>query len=112
MFKITYKDQYKEPLDFSNPDTTLCARTAFAYKSKDWGYENEVRIVSYNPLIDDDHVQYKLQTKHPVKAIYFGFNCADDVKKRVRNILKDEDVKYYQMQFDEKNIHRLIFSEI
>jgi hypothetical protein len=57
-------------------------------------------------------VQYKLQTKHPVKAIYFGFNCADDVKKRVRNILKDEDVKYYQMQFDEKNIHRLIFSEI
>jgi hypothetical protein len=112
MFKMTYEDPYKKPLDFSNPETTLSSRTAFAYKSKDWEYENEIRIVSYNPLVEKDCVQYKLRTPQPVKAVYFGYKCKDDTIKRVQDILKDADVRYFKMQFDEKNIHRLIFKDI
>ena len=112
LMKINYIDAYNpnESLDFTKKDTKLNARLAFATKSKEWEYENEVRMIGYTPTEESKYVQIALETPNPIKAIYFGVRCSTQRKNKIKNLLIERpEIKFYQMKINPQNIHVLSF---
>lgn len=112
ILKISYSnpEDPKEILDFTDTDTRINIRKGIATKSKDWQYENEVRMVAYTPTEKSKYVQCHLDTPNPIKAIYFGVKCPTQRKNAVRQIFQDRpEVNFYQMKINYSNIHRLDF---
>lgn len=107
LFRIKYRDPQKEPVNFSSEDETLFTDVAFLTKSNDWEYENEVRLIQYAPLNGRDRNQYKLSEKSSIEAIYFGFRCPDTNIQIIKNLLCDRDIRFYKMEIDYSNVHRL-----
>lgn len=110
LMRIKYVDPRKKEdiLDFTNENIKLNFRAALATKSIDWKYEHEVRLIAYTPTDESKYVQCTLETPNPIKAIYFGVKCSTQRKNAVRKIFENRpEVKFFQMQINPKNIHRL-----
>lgn len=111
MVRMNYSDPRLNPLNFETLNTLFIDK-AFYTKSIDWMYENEVRLIQFKPNNGDVRVQYKLSDKTKVIAIYFGKRCPADNISKLKTLLKDRDIKYYKMDIDFSNVHRLKYSEI
>lgn len=111
LLKVNYLDPHIKPLDFTDSKTILSARHAYALKSMDWNYENEVRFVAYTPFHDTKFVQYQFNTQNPVKAVYFGCKCPVRNINKIKSILHGQNVRFFQMRINPKNIHRLVYEE-
>ena len=83
----------------------------FALKSNDWKYENEIRLISYDPSCKEDHLQIPLDDESVIEAIYFGYRCSTNNIKVIMQIL-GENVKYYQMDYNPENIYKLNIKKI
>lgn len=115
LFRINYYNPLTdEPIDFesSHIEETLTSAKAFLTKHKDWGYENEVRLLQYSPQNAVAHVQYQLSEKSLIKAIYFGYRCPDANIQVIMKLLKDKGIKFYKMGIDYSNIYKLRYTEI
>lgn len=110
--------KYKFPLDIVYEDTSLYTLTrlgtvnyidkvsinndsltlidAFFKKSKVWSYENEVRLLHYDPFVEDAYKKIKLPD-NCVKEIYFGLKCSDANKQKIREALATQKVDFYQI---------------
>ena len=55
--------------------TTINTDLAFATKHESWGYENEVRLIVYNPNKEDAFYGIPLDKDSCIEAIYFGCKC-------------------------------------
>lgn len=89
----------------------MSLRQAFFTKSKKWEYEDEVRLLHYDPTWNTDFKPIKLP-QGSVKAVYFGLKCTEDTKNKIRKALKYENVDYYQIGFEPKNIYQLKASKV
>lgn len=78
---------------------------AFLKKYNIWEYENEVRLIHYDPEHTEDFKELPLP-EHSIKAIYFGINCSDEDKNQIKDIVGD-DVELYQMEFDTHNAYKM-----
>lgn len=76
----------------------LSITEAFATKSKEWKYENEVRLISYNSEIDGDFDTVFLDELSSIVAIYFGLKCSDERISIIKTLLKGRGIKLYQMK--------------
>lgn len=77
-------------------------------KSVDWKYENECRLLSYNPEIEGDFYSIPLDKDSTIKAVYFGLRCQEQTIETVKNILREEkDITFYKMKKNPKNIYKL-----
>ena len=76
----------------------LSITEAFATKSKEWKYENEVRLISYNCDSNDDHLLIPLDNQSSISAIYFGLKCSEKRISIIRPLLKGKNVKFYKME--------------
>ena len=85
---------------------TMNTDELYALKSNEWKYENEVRLISYDPSCEEDHLQIQLDDKTAIEAIYFGYLCPENTIKTIRQIL-GEEVQYYKMDCDLENIYQL-----
>ena len=112
LFPVDYLSKEDCALDLSDPTKTLSSKKAYFTKSGDWRYENEVRMVSYDPTNSSQYPPFKLGSKSRITAIYFGVNCPDSTKEDVKNALIGRSVKYYQMAINPRNIYSLIDKEI
>jgi hypothetical protein len=68
---------------------------ALSHKSKDWRYEDEVRIVSSNE-------KSKFFENIKIKEINFGLKTSHDDMKLVKNIINDNGIKFYQTCFNNR----------
>lgn len=68
----------------------------FLYKSKEWAYENEYRILKYDKLGSSNGISKPLK----IKSICFGANINKYYKKIIIDIVKDTDIKLYEAKFD------------
>jgi hypothetical protein len=92
--------------------SSISLSDAVATKAKNWEYENEVRMISYNPLIEGDFETFKLSKKSRIVAIYFGLRCPDYVQNLIRQILLKTDVKFYKMKVNLSNVYKLEYEEV
>lgn len=97
LFEVNYLPENNNVLSMSNSDMVLNSKTAFFTKSNDWHYENEVRMVSYNPKDNDKYPPFVLGRKSNISAIYFGVNCTQETIEDVKNALSDRSVNFYQV---------------
>ena len=86
---------------------TINGQTAFATKSECWSYENEVRLLHYDPNCNSPVKALPLGENGNVEAVYFGLRCPQKDMDTIRGILKEE-VAYFQMKEDEEDIFNLV----
>lgn len=81
--KIEYKDSV---IDIEVP--TIDSNLAFATKNKKWAYENEVRLIVYNPNKPQPFYGISLDSESHIDSIYFGYRCSDKDKDKIKKALK------------------------
>lgn len=87
------------------------ANSLFIWKSTEWKYENEIRLISYDPSCKDDHLQIPLDKNSMIEAIYFGYRCVESNVKNIMQIL-GEGVQYFKMDYDPNNVYKLKVNKI
>lgn len=115
LFRMKYWDPQKDKtIGFRNlrTDKSLSASDAFLTKHKDWSYENEVRLLQYNPQDGALHIQYKLSEKTVITAIYFGYRCSDTDIRIIKRLMAGRNIKFYKMKIDFSNIYNLTYDEV
>lgn len=89
---------------------TIDSNLAFATKSMEWAYENEVRLIAYNPNAESPFYGINLDVDSHIESIYFGYKCSMDKKQAIRNILKSnsaDEISYNEMQLDRHDIYNM-----
>lgn len=93
--------------DKINTDDALCTKHAY------WSYENEVRMIAYEPDIKGHFHQIQLDEKSHINSIYFGYRCTQKRIDTIKKILESQtNIKFYKMESDFTDIFRLIPKEI
>lgn len=109
--RITYTDD-KVNLNVSTINSDL----AFATKHKDWKYENEVRLIVYNPNKTDDFYGIKLDKDSEIEAIFFGYRCSEQtittIKKLFSHKVNCYMPKFYKMELNSSNVYELNYQEV
>lgn len=102
--KISYnKNSNKINLSIKKGNTDLL----FATKSNQWEYENEIRLISYNPDYDNDFYQINLDSESCIEGIYFGYCCSDTNIELIKKILGEKTGFYFKMQKNSEDIYHL-----
>ena len=93
---IDYKKSPQKiiPTDFNKKDLFL--RKLFATKSKEWKYENEIRLIYDTSGLKD----YKPAS---LTGIYFGVDMDEINKKLIMNSLINYNVKFYDIIREERS---------
>ena len=107
--KVEYTDK---TISIETP--TINSAIAFATKGKEWSYENEVRLIDYNPNIETPYYGIALDKESYIESIYFGFRCEDSTINTIKALFKNHDTipKFYKMELDRSNVYRMICKEL
>ena len=108
--KIKYSDEKTSILTY-----TIKSDLAFATKKKDWEYENEVRLIVYNPNNEDSHYGIELDNDSRIEAIFFGYRCPENTINTIKSIFyqqQNKDIKFYKMDLDEADVYSLRYVEL
>ena len=79
--------EYTSDMDVYRKNGAINLRDAFFAKSKAWEYENELRLLAYDPNGSGDYAS--IDVKDSVAAVYFGLKCPRDKREEIMDILKD-----------------------
>ena len=91
---------------------TLNTFDAYFVKNKAWKEEGEIRLLSYNPKIEDDHWGVPMGNDAKIEEVIFGYLCTDDCKKTIYNLLSPKGVSFYMMKPTPKiDIYHLVKEE-
>lgn len=101
-----YRVDYKKCECFGDK-TKESIQLLLATKNKDWKYENEVRLIYYDPTITkEQHIQIPLEKLGgKIKAIIFGSRCSEKDEQTIRELFKSQDIFFKILGTDylEKN---------
>lgn len=93
-----FKDvEYTSDLKKYSQQNSINTKDAFFVKGEAWKYENELRLLYYNPTNRDSHIS--LPISNCIEAVYFGVKCSDKDKQTIKNILKDKKCMSYKHQW-------------
>lgn len=117
-----FKDvEYTSDLKKFSKQNSINTKDAFFAKGKSWKYENELRLLYYNPTNRDSHIS--LPIANCIEAIYFGVKCSEKDKQTIKNILigkkcitykrqrinnttkeikEEKEIEFYQMKMDNR----------
>ncbi|MGL4853107.1 MAG: DUF2971 domain-containing protein [Tannerellaceae bacterium] len=118
-----YIQHYIKPIQYMKDkavdlkDRSITSDVAYVMKNAVWEYEDEVRLVSYNPEVESPFLGIPLDEKSSIEAIYLGYNCSSENEKLIKNILnrqlKEANASLFRMTIDDtKNVYDLIPSPI
>jgi len=100
------KVKYKENMTFYLEEDKISKEEALCTKTKDWEYENEIRLIHYDCSCESLHKTIPL-LNNCIKAIYFGFLCPESDKKLIRRLLRGKKVAFFQMNYLKDDIFKL-----
>ena len=115
-----YEHMYLKKIIYTNKKINILSNSinsdlAFATKKKDWKYENEVRLIVYNPNKSESFYGIKLDNLSKIDTIFFGYRCPDSTITTIKNLFIDkhtESPKFYKMILDPKNVYNLKYIKI
>lgn len=111
---------YLKRIKYTNEKTSIATTSintdvAFATKSKEWRYENEVRLIVYNPNKTEQFYGIELDSKSEIEAIFFGYRCSEIAINTIKNIFINKNAKvpkFYKMILDENNVYNLKYEVV
>lgn len=88
---------------------------AILTKSKNWEYEKEMRLLSFdvekhknaNDEITDEPAFPAFKCIGAAKAIYLGIKCTDADRRKMEAAIGDKNIELYQMVYDPNNLTKL-----
>lgn len=102
MFSNWYNEVYKKEIKPDDPKS-LDLRFLLATKEKCWHYENEARLVHFDPSCTDKYKPISIK-ESKIEAIFFGCRCTDEDKQTIRKIFPQKtgvaDVEFFEFKFD------------
>ena len=103
----------KDKVDISEM-TTINSDLAFATKHRSWKYENEVRLIVYNPNKEEDFYGIPLDKESCIEAIYFGCKCEPKTINTIKNLFSKADTppKFFKMKSDNKDVYHLKWEKV
>ena len=110
---------YLKKIIYTNEKINITSKSinsdlAFATKKRDWKYENEVRLIVYNPNKEEPFYSVKLDAESEIEAIYFGYRCPKHVMETIKNVFIKQSAsipKFYKMVLDEQKIYKLKYTK-
>ncbi len=85
-----------------NTTIALCTKDIY------WSYENEVRLITYEPGIKGDFHTIPLDKNSCIESIYFGYKCPEKHINTIKKLLAgQENIRYYKMQSDYTDVYNL-----
>lgn len=115
-----YEHMYLKKIEYTNEKisiatTSINTDVAFATKSKEWRYENEVRLIVYNPNKTEQFYGIELDDESEIEAIFFGYRCSEVAINTIKNIFINKNTKvpkFYKMILDENNVYNLKYEVV
>lgn len=116
-----HEHMYLKSIIYSNDKINMNVHSinsdlAFATKYKDWEYEDEVRLIVYNPNRMDDFYGIKLDEESEIEAIFFGYRCSEQTITTIKNLFIQKGYcnmpKFYKMELNSSNIYKLNYQEV
>jgi hypothetical protein len=101
---VIYKNSSEKvnvDIDSINSDLAYCT------KDHSWKYENEVRLIGYIPSADSFYSSIPMGSFCRIEAIYFGVRASEQNIATIKQILKNENVKYYKMSSTPTDIYNI-----
>lgn len=76
-----------------------------------WRYEKEVRLIHYDP---SDEANYKTIEipENCIEDIYLGLKCSDENREKMKQLLRNRNIKLYQMRVDDSDSYKLVKERI
>ena len=99
---------YENKLDLNR--RTIYTDMAFGYKHRIWEYENEVRLLSYNPTFEGSWFGEPLDGNSQIEEVILGLSCPDNARQTIKNVFKSFG-NFSHMEMDENNVYNLIKKE-
>lgn len=85
---------------------------ALITKNDIWKYENEYRILMYDPSNSDKYESIKLGENAQISDIYLGVRCTKTDQILVKNLIKNSQINLYKMEQVPTNAFKLNCNEI
>lgn len=101
---------YKGEMIFEHEKNFKLTDALFA-KHDIWKYENEVRIINFDPSNQDNYKTINLP-EDSIKEIYLGIRCSDENRDKMKLVLRNRNIRLYQMKIDEKDCYKLVKERI
>lgn len=80
-------------------------------KHEVWSYENEVRLIHYDATNEDNYKTIKVPDD-AIQAIYLGIKCSDVNREKIKLILRNRNIKLFQMEIDDADAYKLVKKRI
>lgn len=78
--------EYTSDMDVYRKNGAINLQDAFFMKGKAWEYENELRLLVYDPTGTGDYAG--INAKDSIATVYFGLKCPKDKQAEIIDILK------------------------
>lgn len=112
MHEIQYQPE-KEPLNLNLEEGSIDTTVGLCTKQHQWEYENEARLIAYEPDVEGAFHSIPLDEGSHIEKIYFGYRCPDKHIETIKKILSNQSqIKFYQMQSSPEDIYHLSSNEI
>lgn len=112
MHEIQYQHQDK-PLNLNLEEGSIDTTVGLCTKQHQWEYENEARLIAYEPDVDGAFHSIPLDEGSHIEKIYFGYRCPWKHIETIKRILADQrQVIFYQMQSVPEDIYCLRCKEV
>lgn len=98
VWPVIYDGKKPNQIEYCNDAYDIMMKMLF--KSPNWQYEEEMRIIFFSPVLDNN-IEYKRRT---LKEIIFGVNTNESDIKTIRKIVEkfyDSEVKYFKGEINE-----------
>jgi len=109
-FEHSYLKKIKYTKETINIDTsTIDTNLAFATKSSEWSYENEVRLIDYNPNIESPYYGIKLDALSYIDAIYFGYRCENQTISTIKALFNNNEnhPNFFKMKLNVNDVYNM-----
>ena len=101
---VIYKNSSEKvniDIDSINSDLAYCT------KNHSWKYENEIRLIGYLPNTNSFYSPLPMGNLCKIEAVYFGVRASKQNIETIKQILKNENVRYYKMVSTPTNIYNI-----
>lgn len=91
--------EYTSDMDVYRKNGAINLQDAFFVKGKAWEYENELRLLAYDPNGNGDYAS--IDAKDSIAAVYFGLKCPAEKQGEIVDILKERKWVDNKLVWDE-----------
>lgn len=76
-----------------------------------WQYEKEVRLIHYDPSNEANYKTIEIP-EDCIEAIYLGLKCLDENREKMKLLLRNRNIRLYQMKVDDTDSYKLVKERI